>query len=85
MKVRTISEVKSKELGHKRFANFIRLAESDGYDITDIREYNEKFKFKMNNHDIEYSKNCKNAKQHYEFIKELIKKMEELDNVCVRL
>ena len=47
MKNRTIEDIHDKEIGHKKFAWFVDTAIEDGHKITQIKEYNEKFKFKM--------------------------------------
>ena len=56
MKRRTIEEVHDEEIGHKKFAWFIDTAIKKGYKITNIREYNEKFKFDMNDWPLEFDK-----------------------------
>lgn len=56
MKRRTIEEIHSKEFGHKKFAWFVDTAIEKGYKITDIKEYYEKFKFKMNGYPLEFDK-----------------------------
>ena len=56
MKVRTVEEIHDKYIGHKKFAWFIDTAIEKGYKITEIKEYNEKFKFKMNGWPLEFDK-----------------------------
>ena len=56
MKNRTIEEIHDKEIGHKKFAWFVDTAIEKGYRISDIKEYNEKFKFKMNGWPLEFDK-----------------------------
>lgn len=56
MKRRTIADIHDKEIGHKKFAWFIDTALECGYTITDIKEYNEKYKFKMNGYPVEFDK-----------------------------
>ena len=56
MKKRTIEEIHDPEVGHKKFAWFVDEATDRGYKITNIREYNEKFKFEMDGHPLEFDK-----------------------------
>ena len=56
MKNRTIEEIHDKYVGHKKFAWFVDTAIEKGYTITCIKEYNEKFKFKMNGYPLEFDK-----------------------------
>ena len=56
MKKRTIEEIHDIEIGHKKFAWFIDEAIEKGYKITNIREYNEKFKFNMDGYPLEFDK-----------------------------
>ena len=79
MKVRTIEEIHDKEIGHKKFAWFVDNAVEKGYTIEDIKEYNEKYKFKMNGWSVEFDKNPKaNAKWQLEQCENLIANAEEL-------
>ena len=73
MKKRTIEEIHDKEIGHKKFAWFVDTAIDNGYKITDIKEYNEKFKFKMNGWPLEFDKwpNL-SAKWQYELCVDLV-------------
>ena len=84
MKERTIEEVHNKEYGHNKFAWFIGNAIKQGYQITNIKEYNEKFKFLFNGIPMEFCKSPKaNAKWQLEQCKTLYanyKKLEELQN-----
>ena len=56
MKKRTVEEIHDKYVGHKKFAWFVDTAIEKGYTITDIREFNEKFKFKFNGIPMEFDK-----------------------------
>ena len=56
MKKRTIEEIHDKYIGHKKFAWFVDTAIEKGHTITDIREFNEKFKFKFNGIPMEFDK-----------------------------
>ena len=56
MKNRTIEEIHDKYIGHKKFAWFVDTAMEDGHTITGIKEYNEKFKFKMDGVLLEFDK-----------------------------
>lgn len=57
MKKRTIAEIHDKEIGHRKFALFIDEAKEQGYEITEIKEYNEKYKFLWNGYPLEFDKN----------------------------
>lgn len=57
MQKRTIEDIHDKHIGHKKFAWFIDTAIEKGYKITEIKEYYEKFKFKMNGWPLEFDKN----------------------------
>ena len=59
MKVRTIEEIHDKYVGHKKFAAFVDKAMANGHTIADIKEYNEKFKFKFNGQLMEFDKSPK--------------------------
>lgn len=59
MKTRTIEEIHDKYIGHKKFASVVDLAIEKGYTITNIKEFNEKFKFDMNGEPMEFSKSYK--------------------------
>ncbi len=56
MKNRTIEEIHDKWVGHKKFAWFVDTAIEDGHKITQIKEYNEKFKFKLDGYPMEFDK-----------------------------
>ena len=56
MKNRTIEEIHDKEIGHKKFAWFVDTAIKDGHKITQIKEYNGKFKFEMDGYPLEFDK-----------------------------
>ena len=79
MKVRTIEEIHDKEIGHKKFAWFVDTAIAKGYQISNIKEFNEKFKFKMNGYPLEFDKLPSiNAKWQLERCEELVKQNDEL-------
>ena len=63
MKERTIEEIHDKEIGHKKFSQFVDNAINDGHEVTEIKEYNEKFKFKMDGMPLEFDKNPKISMQ----------------------
>jgi len=56
MKNRTIEDIHDPEIGHKKFALFVDTAIEKGYTITNIKEYNEKFKFNMDGYPLEFDK-----------------------------
>ena len=79
MKQRTIDEIHDKEIGHKKFAWFVDMAIKKGYQITEIKEYNEKFKFKMNGYPLEFDKlPSLSVKWQLEMCELLIKQHEKL-------
>ena len=59
MKTRTIEELHDKHIGHVRFARFVDAALKRNHTITNIREYNEKFKFDMDEFPCEFDKTAK--------------------------
>ena len=56
MKTRTIEDIHDEEIGHKEFSWFVDATIKDGHMITNIEEYNEKFKFKMDGYPTEFGK-----------------------------
>lgn len=77
MKTRTIEEIHDKYVGHRKFAWFVDTAIDNGYTIKDIKEYNEKFKFRMNGWTLEFNKSPKvSAKWQYELCCDLLKNIE---------
>ena len=67
MKNRTIEEIHDKEIGHSKFARFLDMAMAKGYNVTNIKEYNEKFKFQFNGYPMEFDKSPKaNGKWQFE-------------------
>ena len=82
VKDRTLQEIHDKEIGHSKFAWFCDHALADGYEITHIREYYEKFKFRMNGYLLEFVKDTKvNAKWQYEQCIKLINYYNELEQI----
>ena len=82
MKERTIEEIHDKYVGHKKFAWFVDTAIEKGYTITDIKEYNEKFKFLMNGYPLEFDKSPKvNAKWQLEQCEKLVEYHKELEEI----
>ena len=57
--LRTIEDLHDKHFGHKKFAKVCDLFVADGLDVTEIREYYEKFSFKLNGIYFEYRKDWK--------------------------
>lgn len=58
---RTIEYLHSKEYGHRKFAQICDLFIKDGYEVTNINEYYEKFSFELNGVKFEFQKNWKKA------------------------
>ena len=59
MKRRTIEELHDKHTDHRKFATVCDILTEKGYQINDIREFYEKFKFSINTVELEYSKQWK--------------------------
>lgn len=70
MKVRTIEDIFDKEIGNRKFANFIKLANADNVEISDIQETYEYYKFKFNGVTVDFDKRTKDVRGMYNFIKE---------------
>jgi len=82
MKLRTIEELHDKEIGHRKFAKVCDLVLEEGYQITEIKEYNEQFKFKINKYDFVYRKEWKASSE--EFVRYLLNVLalqEQLENL----
>ena len=79
MKTRTIEELHDSKIGHKKFAKIVDgLIERD-YVITDIKEYNEQFKFKANGHEYTFRKEWKSsAKEFINYFDNVYQLAEEL-------
>jgi len=74
MKIRTIEELHDKHIGHRKFAKVVDLFIERGYEVCDIREYNEKFKFTVNGVPCEYQKDWKaSAKDYVDYVEVIVK------------
>lgn len=74
MKNRTIEELHDKYVGHKKFAKVCDLLVQQGHNVTNIREYNEKFKFDVDDFWFEYSKDWKaSSKEYVEYLLNMLK------------
>ena len=62
MKKRTIEDIRY-DLGNLEFAWFVDIAIKDGYTITNIEEYPEKFEFEMDGYSMEFSKSGDKVQQ----------------------
>lgn len=79
MKKRTIEELHDKYIGHRKFAAIVDGLIERGYNITDIKEYNEQFKFKANGHEYHYRKEWKSsAKEFVNYFDNVYQTAEEL-------
>ena len=79
MKVRTIEELHDKNVGHKKFAKVVDIAIANGHQISEIKEYNEKFNFVMDNNYLEYDKHYKaSAKSFVEYCEQIIAQRRKL-------
>lgn len=82
MKTRTIEEIHDKYIGHKKFAWFVDTAIKEGHTITNIKEYNEKYKFEMDNYPLEFDKNPKvSAKWQLDYCYKVMKQARELERL----
>lgn len=80
MKKRTIEEIHDKEIGHKKFSLFVDEAIERGHKITNIREYNEKFKFDMDGYPLGFDKMPSlSVKWLLEFCEDVIKLRKECE------
>lgn len=70
MQRRTIKDIFDKRIGHIGFARFIRYAQADNIVITDIKEYYEKYTFKVGKFPFAFVKNSKDIKWQYKFFKD---------------
>ena len=81
MKIRTIEEIHDKEIGHKKFAWFVDKAIEDGHMVSEIKEYNEKFKFKMDGYPLEFDKTPEiNAKWQLDMCYKLVEWHKKLES-----
>ena len=79
MKNRTIEELHDKYVGHKKMAAICDLLIAKGYKVTEIKKYNEQFKFKVNNYPFWYRKEWKSsAKDFVNYLIDLLKIEEQL-------
>lgn len=78
MQPRTIEDLHDKKIGHRKFAKVCDLFAQNRIKVSDIKEYYEKFTFKILNKTYEYSKNWKaSALSYVDYIINLLT-MEEL-------
>lgn len=79
MKKRTIEDIHDRNIGHRKFAWFVDTAIGKGYQITDIKEYYGKYKFRMNGLELEFDKTPTiNAKWQLNMCETLVKQNEQL-------
>lgn len=69
MKTRTIEELHDKDIGHRKMAKIADILLEKNYEVSDIREYNEQFKFKVDGYEFQYLKEWKSSAK--EFVKYL--------------
>ena len=65
MKQRTIEELHDKYIGHRKFAKIVDGLIENGHTVTDIKEYNEHFKFKVDGTELNYMKDWKASSERY--------------------
>ena len=65
MQIRKREDFFDKEIGNRKFAKFILLAEKDNHTLTDFKEYYETVKFKMDGYEMSFNKQCKNVEKYY--------------------
>lgn len=82
VKERTLEDIHNKYYGHNKFALFCDQAKKCGYEITQIKEHQAKFKFRMNGYLVEFDKNPKlNYMAQFKMCVECINYHIELDKV----
>lgn len=73
MKKRTIEELHDAQIGHKRFAKIVDGLIANGHEVTNIKEYNEQFKFSIDGYEYSYRKEWKSsAKSFVKYLENLI-------------
>lgn len=65
MQIRVREDFFDKEIGNKKFAKFIKLAERDNHKLSDFKEYYENIKFKMDGYEMIFDKKVKNVEGYY--------------------
>ncbi len=65
MKKRTLEDLHSKDIGHRKFASVCDLLIDKGHKVTNIVECYEKFKFNVDDYYFEYSKNWKSSTKEF--------------------
>ena len=81
MKTRTIEELHDKYIGHRKFAKICDLLIEKGYKITDIKEYNEQFTFKVDGYQYTFMKSWKSsAKDFATYFENVFKTQQDLMN-----
>ena len=71
MQVRTIEDLYDKEIGSKWFAVFVSIAQFNGYKISNVKEYYEKFVFDFNGEKADFDKHIKgkkNVEKYFAFV-----------------
>ena len=82
MKKRTLEELHDKEIGHRKFAKVCDLLIEQGYKITEIKEYYEKFVFYVDDMRFEYSKNWKSSsKEFVAYVLDMIQTFNEIERM----
>ena len=62
---KAIEELHDKDVEHRKFAKVCDLLIEKGYRISNIKEFNEKFKFELDGWPMEYSKEWKSSPEEY--------------------
>lgn len=80
MKVRTIEELHDPRIGHRRFAAVVDGLVANGHKVTDIKEYNEHFKYKVDGYQLQFRKDWKStAKNFIKYVEDLLLMKNEID------
>lgn len=83
MKKRTLEELHDSEIGHRKFAKVCDLLIEQGYSISDIKEYYEKFVFVVDDKRFEYPKEWKSSSKAFvDYVLDMIKTIEQFKQVC---
>ena len=79
MQKRTVEDLHDKNYGHRKMAKIVDLLLAQNYKVTEIKEFNEQFKFRVNGHLFWYRKEWKSsAKDFAIYIINILKTEESL-------
>lgn len=80
MKTRTIEELHDKDIGHRKFAKIVDGLIANHHEISDIKEFNEKFKFKIDGEELQFMKSWKSsAEQFVNYVEQTLELQKQLE------